>query len=103
MRTLGIASSAFGEVGVPLQREDLTGEARVLALADAMRASGGAAPHRLHDESVRAFRRGEVAFDEVTRLYRHAMVHAGAIVRRGGEPFRICPHCEATLGRPADG
>jgi hypothetical protein len=87
----------------PLTGGELVGSARVLALADAMRASGGAAPHRLHSEAVDAFRRGEVPFDQVTTLYRHAMVHAGAIVRRGGEPFLVCPHCEQRLGRGGDG
>jgi hypothetical protein len=77
--------------------EPLTGEPRVLALADAMRAVGGAAPHRLHHEAVEAFRRGDIEFDDVTRLYRHAMIHAGAIVRAGGIPFRVCPECEVVF------
>jgi hypothetical protein len=83
--------------GVQVADEQLTGEARVIALADAMRSVGGGAPHRLYTEAVEAFRRGELAFDRVTPVYRHAMIHAGAIVRKGGERFRVCPECEQRL------
>jgi hypothetical protein len=75
----------------------LEGEARVLELADAMRRAGGCAPHRLHHECVEAFHRGEVEFDAVTTLYRHAMIHAGAIVPRDRPRFHVCPECEAEL------
>lgn len=74
------------------------GAERVLGLADAMRAVGGATPHRLYHECVEAFSRGEISFDAVTPLYRHAMIHAGAIVRKStGQPFLVCPECEARL------
>lgn len=77
----------------------LTGEARLLELADRMRrlGEGTVQPHRLYHECVDAFRRGEITFDQVTPLYRHSMLHAGAIVRKGGIPFRVCPTCEADL------
>lgn len=78
--------------------EELTGEARVLALAGRMRAVGGGAPHRLYHECTEAFKRGEIAFDQVTPLYRHAMIHAGMIVRKStGQAFLECPECEAEL------
>lgn len=74
------------------------GAERVLGLADAMRAVGGATPHRLYHECVEAFRRGDITFDEVTPLYRHAMIHAGAIQRKStGRAFLVCPDCLAKL------
>jgi hypothetical protein len=83
-----------------VKEERLKGAAGVLELADAMRVVGGAMPHRLHHEAVEAFRRGEVEFDRVTPLFRHAMIHAGAIVPRDRPRFHVCPECEAELSQP---
>jgi hypothetical protein len=89
-----------GRSPAPEPREAVDGAAKVLALADAMRASGGAGAHRLYWECEDAAARGELAPDMISRLYRHAMIHAGGIVRQGGEPFRVCPDCLAKLGGP---
>jgi hypothetical protein len=78
--------------------------AAVLEFADRVRRSSGTPqPHRLYHEATEAFRRDEITFDEVTSVYRHAMVHAGAIVRKGGQPFDVCPECAALLDRGSDG
>lgn len=77
--------------------QELKGAARVLDLADRMRASGGVTPHRLHHECTEALQRGEISFDDVTPLYRHAMIHAGAIVPRDRERYRFCPECTEPL------
>lgn len=82
---------------------ELVGEARVLDLADRMRqlgGRGGIAPHRLYHECVDAWRRGEISFDAVTPLYRHAMIHAGGIVPRDRPRFHQCPECDAMLDVP---
>jgi hypothetical protein len=92
-----------GRSPAPEPREAVDGAAKVLALADTMRAAGGAGAHRLYCECEDAAARGELASDMISRLYRHAMIHAGGIVRQGGEPFRVCPVCEVRLGRPEDG
>lgn len=76
---------------------DLRGAAKVLELADRMRRSGGCTPHRLYHECVREFNRGLIEFDEVTPLYKHAMIHAGAIVPRDRPRFHCCPTCGAEL------
>lgn len=82
---------------------ELKGEARVLDMADRMRrlGAGTVQPHRLYFECVEAFRRGELEFDRVTSLYRHAMLHSGAIVPRGRARFHHCPECEVALDVPA--
>lgn len=83
---------------------ELVGEARVLDIADRWRRLGAGAirPYRLHNECVKAFQRGEIAFDQVTRLYRHAMIHAGALAPRDRPRFHLCPECQVTLDIPAD-
>lgn len=86
-----------------MSAQTLLGAEKVLDMADRMRRSGGAQPHRLHHEAVEAFRRGELGFEQVLPLYRHAMIHAGCVVRKGGIPFRVCPECEASLDIPRDG
>lgn len=86
--------------GVQEWREELRGAGLVLALAETMRVTDCVVPSALLGESVRAARRGEVSYDDVTRLFRHAMVHAGGTRRVGGERFRVCPECEAVLGGP---
>ncbi len=82
----------------------LEGEARVLDLADRMRrlGPGGVQPHRLHHEALVEFREGRLEFDQITPLYRHAMIHAGAIVPRDRDRFRVCPTCEAPLNVPVE-
>jgi hypothetical protein len=84
--------------------EHLVGEARVLDIADRLRrlGSGPVQPHRLHNEAVAAFRRGELEFDQVTRVYRHAALHAGALVPRDRPRFHHCPQCGAQLDVPED-
>lgn len=59
--------------------------------------------HHLYSECVGAFRRGEIAFDDVGVLYRHAMIHAGGIVPRDRERFLVCPECAAALDGVPDG
>lgn len=80
----------------------LVGVARILDMADRWRRLGGAAvkPHALYQECVEAFSRGEIRFGEVTPLYGHAMIHAGAIVPCSRERFLVCPRCEAKLDWP---
>lgn len=78
--------------------EPLTGVKRILAAADdCRREDRSPRPHALYNECVEAFRRGEIRFDEVTPLYRHAMIHAGAIRPLDRPRFLVCPRCEARL------
>lgn len=78
--------------------EVLKGAARVLDMADRMRRAGGENDmHRLHREAEEAFERGEIPFDEVTVLFKHAAIHSGAVHPCRLERFRVCPVCEAYL------
>lgn len=74
---------------------ELRGEARVLDMADRMRGCGGGSPATLYGACVAAFSRGEIGYDEVTPLYRHACVHALLVVPRDRARFDSCPECEA--------
>lgn len=70
-------------------------------LANRARRIGGVQPHRLYHECVAVFRAGGIPFDEVTSLYKHAMLHAGAIRPRDRPRFEHCPECGEQLDIPA--
>lgn len=72
---------------------------QLLDMADRMRRLGPGAvqPHRLYFETTEVLRQGGIEFDEVTGLYRHAMIHAGAIIPRDRPRFHACPECDARL------
>ena len=77
-------------------------EQRILGLADSGRRVGGLPPRRLYDECERACHRGELSFDRVTPLFRHAAIHLGQVTRIGAERFLVCPECGAELGAVTD-
>jgi hypothetical protein len=62
-----------------------------LQLADSMRVSGCVETHQLYSSAENENP------GQFTVLYREAMIHAGGIVREGGEAFRVCPVCEQVL------
>jgi len=71
----------------------------LLAWADRMRQNGGADRDVVHAECERSAENGDIRLDEVTTLYRHLMIHAGAVrpCTLDENRFRVCPICEATL------
>lgn len=78
--------------------EGLKGKERVLDMADRMRRVGGDQDvHVLYRESEEAFQRGEIRFDEITVLFKHACIHSGTVHPTSLERFSVCPVCEARL------